>query len=265
MCLSEAADYLLQEVYLEPKDHLLLVKVEVEVEVDTDDSFSSPVRNQLQSQSATSRTSGTSGREVSTCSIIDLLSNSGASRSSDTPLGSLWQVEEEDEEEEEVSFDGTHYTSDSSFGSSGSPGKAHPQLIGTLVAFDKPKRTTVSTTMPSKKASSQDCIATFVWRYVCIWNALCQTKAHTPSEGLRPTVSPDAPGAPMKRKRNLSDEEREAVIHHLLAHLLRPDGKLDRDSTISVGAKFNVCPRTVKRIWKQFFSTMDDNCVGEGM
>ena len=45
--------------------------------------------------------------------------------------------------------------------------------------------------------------------------------------------------------------------------LLRPDGKLERDSTISVGAKFNVCPRTVlKRIWKQFFTTMDDKTVG---
>ena len=53
------------------------------------------------------------------------------------------------------------------------------------------------------------------------------------------------------------------MIHHLLAHLLRPDtGKLERDSTISVGIKFNVCPRTVKRIWKQFFSTLDGNCVG---
>ena len=74
------------------------------------------------------------------------------------------------------------------------------------------------------------------------------------------------PDRPINRKgrRNLTNAERESVLQHLLI-MRKPDGRLERGATITVGAKFSVSARTVKRIWNRYLETVDGNGVGSNV
>ena len=187
---------------------------------------------------------------TATTSIIDLLSSSDSSSEGCTSLGSLWNEDNGAECSSDSSNDGTPGSS-KTVQPDGNQ-KPLPHLIGTDVEF--------SSGTPSSSSNTT------------ITPAVCLTVSPAiPSSSCTPVLfaSPNkkAPAessafAPIKQKqRNLTNEEREAIVHHLLLYM-KPDGKLERDCTITVGMKFSVCARTVKRIWDQFMSSTDENGFG---
>ena len=66
------------------------------------------------------------------------------------------------------------------------------------------------------------------------------------------------------KRPNLTNEERNAVLHFLLQRR-KVEGKLQKGALAEAASNIDVSTRTCERIWDRFLETVDSNGVGGNM
>ena len=82
---------------------------------------------------------------------------------------------------------------------------------------------------------------------------------------LEPTelLPPPAAVAPPPKSRELTNNQRQAILHRLLPHQ-KENGKLAKGAYKNAAVAFKVSPRTCAKIWKRYKETQDDDTCPAG-